>query len=61
MKRFKTKNTKNKKWIIYFGIFLISVAFSSKYLYQKNLVEDGTFLNILISLCMKNLSTIKTS
>lgn len=49
MKRFKTKNTKNKKWIIYFGIFLISVAFSSKYLYQKNLVEDGTFLNILIS------------
>jgi len=49
MKRFKTKNNKNKKWIIYFGIFLISVAFSSKYLYQKNLVEDGTFLNILIS------------
>lgn len=49
MKKFKTKNAKNKKWIIYFGIFLISVAFSSKYLYQKNLVEDGTFLNILIS------------
>lgn len=49
MKRFKTKNYNSRKWILYFGIFLVSVAFSIKYIYQKKLINENTFLDVLVS------------
>ena len=47
MGHFKTKKKKNNT-IIYIGLFLISVAFSIKYLYEEGLIKNDTLLDILI-------------
>ncbi len=47
MKRFKAR----KKWnplILYFGLFLISVALSIKYLYSHHLINHNTIVSLLI-------------
>ena len=48
MKAFKNhKNHHNI--IIYIGLFLLSVAFSIKYIYQNNLIKSGTLIDYLIN------------
>lgn len=57
MRRFKSK----KKWnngIIYLGLFLISMAFSIKYLYTKGLILENTLASVLIN---DSLGTFKNS
>lgn len=48
MKRFRTKK-KSNNIIIYLGLFLISVALSIKYIYEKNLINDDTIVSMLVS------------
>lgn len=48
MGRFKTKKKFNNA-IIYIGLFLLSVAFTIKYLYQENLINSNTIVDILIN------------
>lgn len=55
MKRFKTKKKFNS-FIIYLGIFLISVAISVKYLYKNNKINNNTIVDLLIN---DNLGTYK--
>ncbi len=57
MRRFKSK----KKWnngIIYLGLFLVSMAFSIKYLYTKGLILENTLASVLIN---DSLGTFKNS
>ena len=55
MKRFKSRKKINKS-IIYIGIFLISCAFSIRYLYKYNLINNNTIIEMLIG---DNLSNFK--
>ncbi len=48
MKHFKSKRRKSNG-IIYIGVFLISVAFSCKYLYDHHLINNDTLISFLIS------------
>ena len=48
MQKFKARKNKSNL-IIYIGLFLISVAFSIKYLYSEKLINDNTFIYILIN------------
>lgn len=48
MKKFRTKK-RNGKFIWYVGLFLISVAFSIKYLYREDLINSNTLIDLLIS------------
>lgn len=48
MGRFKSKKKFNNL-IIYIGLFLLSVAFTIKYLYQENLINNNTIVDILIN------------
>ncbi len=48
MKRFKTRK-RNNMFIIYGGLFLISMAFSIKYLYHHHLIKNNTIIDLLIS------------
>ncbi len=48
MKRFKSKK-KHANGIIYLGFFLISIALSSKFLYDHNLINNDTLISFLIS------------
>ena len=48
MKRFKGKKKFNNL-IIYIGAFLISVAFSVKYLYKENLIKSDTLVSMLLN------------
>ena len=48
MKRFKARKRINRR-IIYIGLFLISVAFSIRYLYRNDLVQKDTLIDVLIS------------
>ncbi len=48
MKRFKSKK-KHANGIIYLGVFLISIALSSKFLYDHNLINNDTLISFLIS------------
>lgn len=57
MRRFKSK----KKWnngIIYLGLFLVSMAFSIKYLYTNGLILENTLASVLIN---DSLGTFKNS
>ena len=47
MKRFKTRKNKNN-FILYFGLFLISVAFSINYLFRENLINNDSLINFMI-------------
>jgi len=47
MGKFKTKKKVNN-FIIYIGIFLISVGFSIKYIYEKKLINENTIIDNLI-------------
>jgi len=47
MGRFKSKKHFDNK-IIYIGLFLLSVAFSIKYLYQEDLINNDTIIEFLI-------------
>lgn len=49
MGRFKTKKKKFNNLMIYVGLFLISIAFSCKYLYKENLINKDTFIDILLT------------
>lgn len=57
MARFKSKK-KGSNWLIYFGLFLISVAFSIKYLYSQDLKNNNT---IVINLLNDNLGIYKNN
>lgn len=48
MGRFKSKKKFNNA-VVYIGIFLISVAFSIRYLYQENLINNDTIVDTLIN------------
>jgi len=48
MGKFKSRKKFNNI-IIYIGLFLISVAFSVKYLYQKQLINNDTIIDTLIN------------
>lgn len=48
MKRFKSKK-KSNNLIIYIGLFLLSVSFSVKFLYDKDLINNDTLIDLLIS------------
>lgn len=48
MNRFKPKRNSNNL-IFYFGIFIISIAFTIKYLYKEDLINEDTLVDILIS------------
>lgn len=48
MKKFKSKKKFNNS-IIYIGLFLLSIAFSIKYIYKENLINNNTFIDILIN------------
>lgn len=47
MGRFKSKKKFNNT-IIYIGLFIISIGFSIKYIYQRNLINDNTIIDTLI-------------
>lgn len=47
MGQFKSRK-KSNNLIIYLGLFLISVAFSIKYLYTENLINENTIIDTLI-------------
>ncbi len=57
MGRFKGKKKKSNL-IIYIGLFLISMAFSIKYLYDENLIKNDTLVDILIN---DNLGSFKNN
>lgn len=48
MNRFKT-HKKRSNVIIYIGLFIISIAFSIKYIYQNDLIKNDTLIDILIN------------
>ena len=48
MRRFKTRKKFNK-FLLYLGIFLISMAFSIKYLYSNKLINNNTIIDLLLS------------
>ena len=48
MKRFKGKKRFNNL-IIYIGVFLLSVAFSVKYLYEEDLIKSDTLVSMLLN------------
>lgn len=48
MKRFKGKKRKNY-YIIYLGVFLISMALTINYLYHHNLIKEDTLISILMN------------
>lgn len=48
MGKFKAKKRRNN-FILYIGLFLISVAFSISYLLRENLVNDDTMIDFLLS------------
>jgi len=48
MGSFKRKKRFNN-FIIYMGLFFISIAFTIKYLYQENLINNDTIVDILIN------------
>lgn len=48
MGRFKSKRKFNNL-IVYIGLFLISIAFTIKYLYTENLIKDDTIVDILVN------------
>ncbi len=48
MKRFKSKK-KHSRGIIYLGVFLISVALSSKFLYDHNMINNDTLISFLMN------------
>ncbi len=48
MAKFKRRR-KSNNLIIYFGLFLISVAFSIKYLYKENLINNNTVVSKLLN------------
>jgi len=49
MKKFKTKKQGKKNIILFIGIFLVSVAFSIKYLFRENLIKDDTLIDLLVN------------
>lgn len=49
MKKFKTKKREKKNIILFIGLFLVSVAFSIKYLFRENLIKDDTLIELLIN------------
>lgn len=48
MQKFKSKKKFNNL-IIYFGIFLVSIALSIRYLYMENKINDDTIVDILVN------------
>jgi len=56
MGRFKSKRKFNNT-IIYLGLFVLSIAFTIKYLYSENLINNNTIVDVLIS---GNLGSSKT-
>ena len=48
MKKFKSKK-KSNNLIIYIGLFVISISFSIKYIYEKNLVNKDSLVDFLIN------------
>jgi len=48
MGKFKAKKKYNNV-IIYIGLFLLSIAFTVKYLYQEDLINSNTIVDILIN------------
>ncbi len=48
MGKFKAKK-KGNHLVIYIGLFLLSIAFTIKYLYQENLINNNTIVDILIN------------
>ena len=57
MKRFKGKKRFNNL-IIYVGIFLLSIAFSIKYLYEENLIKNDTLVSLLLNNNLNNENNI---
>ena len=53
MGRFKSKKRFNNL-IIYIGLFIVSIGFSIKYLYQEKLINSNTLVDILINDNLEN-------
>ena len=53
MGRFKSKKRFNNL-IIYIGLFIVSIGFSIKYLYQEKLINNNTLVDILINDNLEN-------
>lgn len=49
MKKFKTKKNKKYNFIIYIGIFFISIAFSTRYLIKEELINENTLIDSLMN------------
>ena len=52
MRKFRTKS-KNNNYIIYLGLFIISVSLSINYLIRENLITNDTFLDYLLTDTLK--------
>lgn len=48
MKRFKSKKS-HSNFVIYLGLFIISMSFTIKYLYSSNKIDEDTLIDILIN------------
>lgn len=48
MKRFKTKKNYKIRWVLYLGVFLVSVGFSIKFIFRENIVNENAFLDVLV-------------
>jgi len=46
---FRTKKNTKRKWLLYLGIFLVSVSLSIKFIYRENKINENTFLDFLVS------------
>ncbi|MBQ7030884.1 MAG: stage II sporulation protein P [Bacilli bacterium] len=53
MGRFKSKKRFNNL-IIYIGLFIVSIGFSIKYLYQEKLINNNTLVDVLINDNLEN-------
>lgn len=49
MRMFRTKKNMKRKWLLYLGIFLVSVSLSIKFIYRENKINENTFLDFLVS------------
>jgi len=49
MRMFRTKKNTKRKWLLYLGIFLVSVSLSIKFIYRENKINENTFLDFLVS------------
>jgi len=49
MKKFKTRKKNIRQIVLFLGLFLVSVAFSIKYLLQNEMVNDNTIIELLLN------------